>query len=235
MNGDEHQAAPQTLEIEGASAEGCPEDAEVTQSSDEATVEATSDDLDRSPAEISTEEGQGGADEDAPGIPGLEALVTAFRAEWEREAVQSRREVAALRQQVDTLVEGREVTTFKPTILKLVALHADLVGAATSARAGGSPDHADDFDHFVASVEGLLEDLELTSVGAEEGVAFDRGLHHAQQSRLTTVPAEDQTIARVLRQGFRKVGEERVLVPARVVVHRYEEGAAPEDASTAGD
>lgn len=143
----------------------------------------------------------------------------------------AQKEKRTLAQQVDDLRAWQLTESLKPAFQQLVALHADLMNAADAARSEEAAELADDYEHFVGAVERVLDHFDLASVEAAQGGAFDRREHAAVMSKPTTDPAQDQTIARVVRQGFRVLGAERVLIPARVVVLRYqgEDGNAASD------
>lgn len=107
----------------------------------------------------------------------------------------------------------------RPALQPLVNLHAELLKSAKDI----VDDHAraQDLEYFADSIERALDLLDIVSVDAREEAPFDRREHFAVLTKPTDNPAQDQKIARVIRQGFRLAGHERVLIPARVSVWKY--------------
>lgn len=120
--------------------------------------------------------------------------------------------------------QREQLTSYvKPTFERFVEIHSALVKNADVARVNGDEGYAEDFSFIAQSVEEILASFDLDSVGAAVGDPFDRSAHSASLIRKTGDVTKDQTIAKVVRQGFRVVGEERVHMPARVVVWKYDE------------
>lgn len=133
--------------------------------------------------------------------------------------------IRQLHARVEELQTDQVRTLLKPVIQKLAALHAQAGEAAE--RAGSAGELAErDLSYFAVALEDSLGLLDIESVGAAPGAAFDATRHHAVQVAPTDRPELDRTIARVLRQGFTYTGAARVLLPAQVVIHRHEPAAA---------
>lgn len=160
-----------------------------------------------------------------------------------------RQEIARLRESLDQRAAAHEATiaslaasmeamrnqqlaaTMRPVLRQFVDLHGELSDGGAKARQLGRDEQAGDLDFYAQRIEDILDNFDLESVQAIPGAAFDRRAHAAVMARPAPRQEDDQTIARVVRQGFRLIGQERVLIPARVVVWKYSpDTPAPKDA-----
>jgi molecular chaperone GrpE (heat shock protein) len=76
---------------------------------------------------------------------------------------------------------------------------------------------------FVADVELILDRCGLDPFGAEPGDAFTAGEHSALSVRLTDDPAKDNTVAEVVRLGFRDRESGRIRRPVQAHYFRLKE------------
>lgn len=163
----------------------------------------------------------------------LESHLEQLRQDFDRRATEYEKTIRALHSSLEDL-QGQQLTGMMKPVFQLFAdLQAELASAAARARESGDEMYAGEFEFFAGSVDAVLEHFDLESVRAAEGDVFDRRAHAAVLSKVTEDPELDQTVARVARQGFRVVGESRVLLPARVVVwrHRPAESSPSSEAS----
>lgn len=122
-----------------------------------------------------------------------------------------------------TSLQGDQVQALlKPALQRFAGLHAQALEAAVASQERGER-ASNDFAYFAAAVEEALGLLDLDSVDARVGGVFDSVAHHATGTVVTGDPALDKTIQRVTRQGFGYTGAARVVLPAQVVVYRYDE------------
>lgn len=130
--------------------------------------------------------------------------------------------VRTLHAQVEDLQRQQLIGLMKPVFQEFADLQADLQSAEAQARGRGDATYAEEFEHFGQAIDKLMDHFDLESVGAVPGGPFVRRTHMAVLARSTSDPQQDQTIARVVRQGYRVIDEPRALIPARVVVWKYD-------------
>lgn len=159
----------------------------------------------------------------------LEDQLGLLREDFSRRAMEYESSVRALQSTVEELRAQQLTGLMKPVFQQFADLKAEIDAAASRARERSDEHHADDYEFFSGSIDAILDHFDLESVRATVGDLFDRRAHAAVLRKSTDDPELDQTIARVARQGFRVIGESRVLIPARVIIWRY---SPPQDAST---
>lgn len=179
-----------------------------------ATVEATRED------EIRVEPGDD--------LRALVDEIASLSAQFDKRASEYERTIRELYSRVEELQRNQLMGLMKPVFVQFADLHAEMVSTAQQAREAGDEGHASDLDYFTEAFERMLGHFDLESVGAAAGGPFDRRSQAAVLTKKTTDRAADQTVARVVRQGFRMSGEERVLIPARVVVWKAVDPSVPE-------
>lgn len=146
-------------------------------------------------------------------LNGIEHVLTAFNDRAKSlEAMNLK-----MHEQVSQLRENSIIGYLQPLFESLAALHMEILEIG-SYREGRD---AEEMNDLAFQVEDIFGHFGIESVQAETGVSFDRALHAAIQKKNTDDEALDGTIERVRRQGFKRLGNERVLIPAQVVVHRY--------------
>lgn len=144
--------------------------------------------------------------------------MASLRELFERRASEYEKTIRDLHARVEELQRSQLMGLMKPVFVQFADLHAEMTATAQQARLAGIDGHASDLEYFAGAFERLLAHFDLESVGAAVGSPFDRRVHAAVLTKKTADQAADQTVARVVRQGFKLCGEERVLIPARVVV-----------------
>ncbi|RKQ36787.1 nucleotide exchange factor GrpE [Kocuria tytonis] len=152
--------------------------------------------------------------------------VRALRASLDTRVAEYERTIRSLHETVENLQRQQLTGVMKPVFQQFADLQAELQSAGFQAGGRGDQQYAEEFDYFATVIEGLLDHFDLESVEATAGSHFDSKLHMAVQARPTDDAQQDRTIARVLRQGYRVIGEARVLIPARVVILKYAPPAA---------
>lgn len=162
----------------------------------------------------------------SPSTSDVVAELVAARQALEASLTASRDEVRNLKLEAEELRRWQLTQSMKPAFQQLAALHADLLKAADAVREGEHAEMAGDYEHFAEVVVRVMDLFDLESVGAAPGLPFDSSVHAAVMTRKTADEAADQTVARVVRQGFRALGDKRVLLPAKVIVHRYDPTAS---------
>lgn len=165
----------------------------------------------------------------------LLADVMALRESLDVRVAEYEKTVRTLHGMVEDLQRQQLTGLLKPVFQEFADLQADLQSAEDQARERGDVTYAEEFEHFGQAIEKQMDHFDLESVGAVVGGPFVRRVHMAVLARPTQEPEQDQTIARVVRQGYRIIGETRALIPARVVVWKHEparEEAGETDASS---
>ena len=120
-------------------------------------------------------------------------------------------------------LQGDQVQALlKPVIQRFAGLHSQAIDGAERARVRGEAAEKD-FSFFAVAIEESLGLVDIESVGASPSELFDAGKHHAARVVPTQELDLDKRIERVLQQGFTYVGAQRVFLPARVSVYRFEE------------
>lgn len=122
---------------------------------------------------------------------------------------------------VEDLQRQQLINLIKPVLGQFIELHAELTKYAATAQDEGHAAYAEDFTAAASSVEEILSGFDLVSVEAKVSDPFERGTHAAVLTKKTSNADDDLRLAKVVRQGFRFVGEDRVHMPARVVVWKF--------------
>lgn len=156
----------------------------------------------------------------------VESQIDALRKSFDSRAAAYEDTIRSLQATIEEL-RGQQLTgMMKPTFQQFADLKAELDAAAQRARDSSDDHHAEEYEFFSGSVDDIMDHFDLESVRATVGDPFDRRAHAAVLRKPTDDPQLDRTIARVARQGFRVIGEPRVLIPARVVIWSF---TPPED------
>lgn len=121
-----------------------------------------------------------------------------------------------------TELQGDQVQALlKPALVRFAGLHAQASDAEAEAIERG--EHAArDLAFFRTAIEEALALIDLDSVAAAVGIPFDPARHHATGVVATPARELDQTVQRVIRQGFAYTDATRTAIPAQVVIFRYE-------------
>ena len=122
--------------------------------------------------------------------------------------------------QNEELLAGMRRGVLEPVVSDLIRLYDGL--SRESARLAALDEGtAKMVASFVADVELILDRCGLDPVGAEPGDAFTAGEHSALSVRLTDDPAKDNTVAEVVRLGFRDRESGRIRRPVQAHYFRY--------------
>ncbi|WP_245572381.1 nucleotide exchange factor GrpE [Actinokineospora enzanensis] len=177
---------------------------------------------------------------DRPGTAAEDVVVRALaelseqvRGHHER-AKARERVIDKLHAELERLRVGEQGLLLRPVTIDLQRLRDDLLRQADSLPADLDRDRAANLlRSFALSVEQALERCGSVPVRPEIGEVFSPRVHRA----VRTVPAEsadqDDTIAEVLADGYLDTTSERVTVPARVHVRRWEPAGTDEAAAGA--
>ncbi len=149
-------------------------------------------------------------------------LLTTEVARFHERALGYEANARQLHSRVEELQQDQVRVLLKPIFERLATLHAQANDIAAQ-RLNDSPDVAGDFLFFANSIEEALALYDLDSIQAEAGMPFDAKQQQAVRVVKTDQQDLDGTLQRVVRQGFIFASAERVLLPARVAVFRYEE------------
>ncbi|MFJ2621485.1 nucleotide exchange factor GrpE [Glutamicibacter sp. NPDC087344] len=136
--------------------------------------------------------------------------------------------------QIEKLQQDQVRVLLKPAFERLTALHAQANDIVDQKQAD-DPDAAGDFRFFAESIEDILGLYDLESVSAAVGMPFDPKKHQASRAIKTDDVALDATLQKVIRQGFGFAAADRVLLPARVSVYRYQKPSELPSTSSAED
>lgn len=150
-----------------------------------------------------------------------ESFEEQLRGFHERSARQE--EIIRLMQQRVTELQGDQVQALlRPVLRRFAGLHAQAADARDGAAERGEK-AVNDFSYFMIAIEEALEMIDLESVGAQAGGPFSPDTQHASSAVATGDPTLARTIQRVVSQGFKYADSDRAVVPAQVVVYRYDE------------
>jgi molecular chaperone GrpE (heat shock protein) len=158
----------------------------------------------------------------------LEVQVARFheRAERQEQIIRS------MQERIVDLQGDQVLALLKPLLIRFAGLHAQARDAAQSAQQREEL-AANDLAFFATSIEEALGLLDLDSVNATVGEAFDSTRHAATAATPTGDAQLDRTVSRVVRQGFAFPDAKRVTIPAQVTVYRYDESLAPAESDEA--
>lgn len=129
---------------------------------------------------------------------------------------------------IEELQQDQVRALLKPAFERLASLHAQASDIAAQKRDQEDKTAAEDFAYFADSIEDLMSLYDLHSVRAAAGDSFDARRHQASRAVKSADEVLDGSVQRVIRQGFGFAGSDRVFLPARVAVYRYELPADPE-------
>ena len=161
-------------------------------------------------------------------ISRLVELVSQFN----ERSVASEETIRKMRARIEELEAEQSRLYSKAVIRKIARLHAQLaypnVKGALPAdapegqfSAGVYWDRSEIADG-AAEVEDILDSMDVESIDTQVGDFYDSAKHNARDVVATSDPGLDKTIQRVVTQGFNYIGSPRVLLPADVVIYRYE-------------
>lgn len=174
------------------------------------------------PAETTTQASPAGPSHDVRlALVALEEQVTRFH---ERSA-RSEEIIREMQSRITDLQGDQILALLKPTIQRFAGLHSQAAEAHQAALERGETAAAD-FSFFMTAIEDALGLINLDSVGAAVGIAFDATRHHATGTVATGDRALDKTVQRVVRQGFTYADAARVSIPAQVTVYQFDESLA---------
>lgn len=186
-------------------------------------VDSTTPAVDGDVAQVQNSEHEGSAQESvAAALAALEMQTGRFHERAERQE----QIIRTMQERIVQLQGDQMLSLLKPALLRFAALHAQAQEAAETARDRGEK-AANDLAFFATTVDEALGLLDLDSVGAVTGAAFDGTRHSATGAVPTADPHLDRTIVRVVRQGFSYPDVPRATIPAQVTVYRYDAALAP--------
>jgi len=136
-----------------------------------------------------------------------------------------------MQQRIETLQQDQFQQLREPVFRRFAMLITQAADSEERARNHEGDYHAEvDFGFFIDKIVETLDLLGAKSVEAKVGDLFDRAIHTARKSVPTADHGQDGTLAKVLRQGLIRDGEERAFIPAEVSVYRFDATLAPVDA-----
>ncbi|MGQ0778059.1 MAG: nucleotide exchange factor GrpE [Pseudonocardiales bacterium] len=148
-------------------------------------------------------------------------LVEQVRAHHTR-AQARERVIDQLHHEVERLRAGEQALFLRPVVTDLQRLRADLLDKAMKL-----PPRIDQeqvaalLESFALSVELALERCGSVPIRPSVGEEFSAREHRAVKLVAASSPAEDDTVAEVVADGYLDVSTSRVTVPARVHVRRW--------------
>lgn len=187
--------------------------------------------VDAAPFELQVDAETPDPEPSSPAQPGVQgeaeaAALDALAAQIERFHDRSEHQeeiIRAMQERIVALQGDQILSLLRPALERIAVLHARAAEAASSAQERGER-AANDLAFFATAVEDAFAMLDLSSVGAVEGMAFDSSSHAAAEAVVTGDEEQHLIIARVMRQGFTYPGARRATIPAQVTVYRFDEG-----------
>lgn len=138
-----------------------------------------------------------------------------------------------LHAEVERLRAGDRMLLLRPVIADLQHLRTDLLRQARTLPADLTAGQAAELlESFGLSVELALERCGSVPVRPKPGDPFVAREHHAVGTVPADRPEQDGTVAAVLTDGYRDTAADRVIVPARVAVFRWNQVTEPAISST---
>lgn len=132
------------------------------------------------------------------------------------------RVIDQLHAEIDRLRTGEQGLLLRPVITDLQKLRGELIRQAGALPAElGKEQVAELLESFALSVETALERCGCTAVRPEVGAEFSAREHRAVKLVPAPSPAEDETIAEVVADGYLDTRTNRIAVPAKVHVRRW--------------
>lgn len=171
--------------------------------------------------------------EDAPPLPGevavrlsrieaaLAEVVQRLADEGER-ALARERVIDRQHAEIERLRAVERAGQLRPVVTDLCRLRNELMRQAGTVPAEMTgPQVATLLESFAATVAEMLERCGVTALPREAGVAFLPS--HQQVAAVAEIgdPERDGTVAEVVADGYADIAGGKVVVPARVRVHRY--------------
>lgn len=141
--------------------------------------------------------------------------------------------------EIERLKAVERVGAMRPVIVELCRLRNDLLRQALTLRPDTPVDRfAGLLKSFADSVAETLEECGVEPLPLEPGAPFVPQRHRVASVTPTSDPARDGTVAEVVADGYVETDGDRVVAPARVVLHRTPEPDSatpvPEPAGTTG-
>jgi molecular chaperone GrpE (heat shock protein) len=141
--------------------------------------------------------------------------------------------IRRMQDRIDSLQANQVLEFLKPSFAELASLKSTVDDAASRDYSGVLPATiSNDFSIIAGQLEDLLAVLGLRTVDAQPGVSFVRQFHFASRNVPTSDEGLDRTVAKMIRHGFIHGGGDRALLPAQVVVYRYEPPAVEANSAT---
>jgi molecular chaperone GrpE len=125
-------------------------------------------------------------------------------------------------EEIERLRSIEWVGQLRPVVMDLCRLRNSLLRQAGTVPAEMTgPQVTNLLDSFAASVEEALERCGVAVLPCEVGAAFTPSHHQVAAVAETHDPARDATVAEVVQDGYLEIDGGKVIVPARIKLHRY--------------
>jgi molecular chaperone GrpE (heat shock protein) len=125
-------------------------------------------------------------------------------------------------EEIERLRSIERVGQLRPVVTDLCRLRNGLLRQAVTVPAEMTgPQVANLLDSFASTVEETLERCGITVLPCAVGAAFAANSHQVVGVVEIDKPEQDGTVAEVLQDGYAEIDGGRVVVPARIRLHRY--------------
>lgn len=149
---------------------------------------------------------------------GLAELAHRFASESER-ALARERVIDRQHEEIERLRATERADQLRPLITDLCRLRNGLLRQAATVPA--EPQAATLLESFAATVEEMLERCGVTVLPRDVGAAFTPSRQQVAAVVETDDPEVNGTVAEVVQDGYAEIDGGKVVLPARVGVHRY--------------